>query len=264
MRLEASFPLVQQSKCCGQLRRYGPVVGNGALGVRAKPRYSWLAATATAAIAAFGVSSCSSGQRSTEKQVAAAENDVYEAVVHDIVRTSKESGELVFNQTLLTEFPSAVESRSCQESVRKNVPLEDYTPPYNSLADRVFRFVDRSYDDSYSLRADTIRNFVAKVCKSGRLSQTFHTDLPKTFIAIGSTHFKDLNVNDGSKAFEQLFPRARGIISLSHVGFDSTLREAIVLTSFECGVLCGSGQCYSLRNIRGHWEVVSKWIVWEE
>lgn len=70
-------------------------------------------------------------------------------------------------------------------------------------------------------------------------------------------------MNDESKSFEQLFPGASGIISFSHVGFDSTLHEAIVADSFVCGMLCGSGDRYVLRKIKGQWEVVNKWMVWE-
>jgi hypothetical protein len=58
-----------------------------------------------------------------------------------------------------------------------------------------------------------------------------------------------------------LFPGAPGLISFSHVGFDSTLREATVSTAFVCGRLCGTGSRYVLKKIRGHWEVVNKWVV---
>ena len=162
---------------------------------------------------------------------------------------------------LLTELAHGADAESCEESARKNLRLENNTPPYNSFADKLYRFVNRGYD--YSLRADTIQDFLTKSCTTaGRLSQTFSTDLPKTFVAVRNVHFNDLIVNDGSKSFEQLFPGAVGIISFSRVGFDSTLHEAIVSTSFVCGMLCGSGHRYVLRNVRGHWQVVSRLMVW--
>jgi len=136
--------------------------------------------------------------------------------------------------------------------------------PYNSFADKLYRFVNHGYYD-YSLRADTIQDFLTKSCTTaGRLSQTFHTDLPKTFVPARDVHFDYLVVNDvgPSSRFEQEFPGATGVISFSRVCFDSTVREAIVSTSFVCGMLCGSGHRYVLRKVHRHWQVVNGWMVW--
>jgi hypothetical protein len=127
---------------------------------------------------------------------------------------------------------------------------------------RGYRVLTRSADDR-SLRADAIQDFLEKSRTVGRLPQTFHTDLPRTFIEAESVRFNFWPIEkNGPKSFEQLFPGASGIISFSHVGFDSTLHEAIVSTSFVCGVLCGTGSRYVLRKKSGRWEVVNKLIVW--
>jgi hypothetical protein len=227
--------------------------------LRAKRHYLGFA-VAAAALSVAGFSSCNSSSRSNEQQAAAAENEVYEAVVHDMTKSVK-GHQLVFDDTLLTELEPGADSKSCEESARKNLRLEKNTPPYNSFADKLYRSINHGYD--YSLRADTIQDFLRKSCMTtGPLSQTFNTDLPKTFIPVGHVHFNDLIANDGSKSFEQLFPGAGGIISFSRVGFDSTLHEAIVSTSFVCGMLCGAGQRYVLRKVSGRWQIVSGWTVW--
>jgi hypothetical protein len=196
--------------------------------------------------------------------VASAEDEVYEAVVRDMVRPTDGQAninQLVFDDAVLTDLTTGADTQSCQDNVRKRLRLEgNNMPPFNSLADKVYRILHGG--DDGSLRADTIQAFLEKSCTVGRLSQSFHTDLPKTFTPVGSVHFSDLIVNDGSKSFVQLFPGASGIISFSHVGFDSTLREAIVSVSFVCGGLCGSGHRYVLKKKRGRWEVVSKLMVW--
>lgn len=214
----------------------------------------------SAAVAITVLSLCNSSVRSNEKQVEAAENEVYEAVVHDMASSAKGPSQLVFDDALLTELVPGANMKSCEQSARENLRLENNTPRYNSLADKLYRFVNSGYN--YSISADTIQDFLEKSCMTGRLSQSFQTDLPKTFITARRVHFSDLVVNDGSASFEDLFPGASGIISFSHVGFDSTLHEAIVATSLVCGVLCGSGHRYVLRKTRGHWEVVNKWMVW--
>lgn len=228
--------------------------------MKAKRHYLWVAAAA-AALSVAGFCSCNSLPRSNEKRVADAENAVYETVVHDMMKSATGPSQLVFDDTLLTDLAPGVDAESCEGAARKNLWLENSPPQYNSFADKLYRFVNRSRD--YSLRADTIQDFLQKSCTTaGHLSQAFNTDLPKTFVAVRNVHFDDLIVKDGSKSFEQLFPGAVGIISFSRVGFDSTLHEAIVSTSFVCGMLCGSGHRYLLRNVGGHWQVINRLMLW--
>ena len=186
--------------------------------------------------------SCNSSHRPDEEQVAVAENEVYEVVVRDMVHgmAADRPSKLVFYDTLLAGSVPGADMRSCEQS-------EDSTR--------------KVLDDDGSLRADTIQDFLTNFCMPGPLSQTFQTDLPKTFVAVGSAPI-GLFAKDGSDLFQLRFPGAWGVISLSRVGFDSTLHEAIVSTAFECGTLCGSGHRYVLRKTGTHWEVVNKSLVW--
>lgn len=200
-----------------------------------------------------------------EKAVSAAEDEVYEAVVRDMLAPpGKTIGvtQLVFADTLIIGRVSGPDGESCQESVRKEFSLADDPPPFNSFADKIYRAVTRGGYDR-PLRDETIQAFAERSCSVGHLSQTFHTDLPRTFIASESVYFDGWRVDKSlSKPFEQLFPGAAGILSFSHVGFDPSLNEAIVSSSFVCGGLCGTGQRYILKKRRGRWQVVSSRIVW--
>ncbi len=186
--------------------------------------------------------------------VASAEDEVYEAVVRDMVTSMQQRrsdiNHLVFDDTVVTELRAEEDSQSCKERVRTNLRLES-----SALSDRLYRLLTRSGYDS--LRADTMHNFLEKSCTAGPLSQTFRTDLPRTFVPAGSLRF-----DGGPKSFQELFPGASGIISFSYVGFDSTLREAIVSTAHFCGGLCGTGSRYVLRKRWGRWEAVNKRVVW--
>lgn len=222
-------------------------------------RHCSLSVVSAVAISVF--SSCNTSVRSNKSQVAAAENEIYEAVVHDMTSSVKGPSQLVFDDALLTHLEPGADMKSCEESADAALGLEkNNTPLYNSLADELYRLIKDRYD--YSVKKDTIKDFLEELCTPGHLSRGFHTDLPQTFVTDRSVHFSDLIVKDDSKSFEQLFPGAGGIISFSHVGFDSTLHQAIVATSFICGVLCGSGHVYILQKTRGRWEVVNKWMVW--
>ena len=225
----------------------------------------WIAAAASVAIAITLVCRLSpSKSRPDEKTVSAAEDEVYEAVVRDMITPTHGQAnisQLVFGDAVLTDLTPRADIKSCKESVRKLLSLEASTPPFNSLADKIYRaFTPR---DDGLLRSDTIQDFLEKSCGVGRLSTTFNTDLPRTFIAAESIHFDGWPIEkNGPPSFEQLFPGADGIISFSHVGFDSTLDEAIVSASYVCGGLCGTGWRYLLRKKSGRWEITNKLMVW--
>jgi len=201
-----------------------------------------------------------------EKRVLAAEDEVYEAVVRDMVAPTGHGhapvSELVFDDTVSNYLTPGTDIKSCEERACRYLRLENSKLPYDSFADKIYRALTRSGYDG-SLRADTIQDFLHKSCTVGRLSQTFHTDLPRTFIAVESVSFNDVPIEkNGPPPFKQQYPGAGGIISFSHVVFDPTLHEAIVSVSFVCGGLCGSGNRYVLRKKSGRWEVVNKWMVW--
>ncbi len=236
----------------------------------AKRHYSWVGAAVAAALSITAFPSCNSSHRPNEKQVASAEDEVYEVVVRDIVHdmAADRPRKLVFYGALLTGMGPWGDMKSCEkdeDSARKALEYKKTTPPYNSLVDKLYRFVSRSHvdDDFDPLKAGAAQDFLTKFCKAGRLSQTFHTDLPKTFVAVGIESAPiGFVAKDGTDLFQLKFPGAYGVISLSRVGFDSTLHEAIVSTSYVCGGLCGSGHRYVLRKLQTHWEVVNKVLVW--
>jgi hypothetical protein len=231
--------------------------------------HRWIVPLACAAIAiALLCSFCSfyrSKSRPDERASTAAENEVYEAVVRDMATPTHGQAninQLVFNETVLTDLTTGADLKVCKESVRKQVRLQDNTPPYNSFADKIYRVFTRGWQDG-SPRADTIQDFIQKSCTEGPLSRAFHTDFPRVFINPNLISFGTAPIDrNGRKDFQQTFPGASGIISLSHAGFDLSLREAIISTSFVCGSLCGTGRLYTLRKIWGRWVVTSNRIVW--
>lgn len=226
-----------------------------------------IAAVGCATVAAIRLCGCFlPAARVDAKAVRAAQDEVYEAVVRNMVSPADvRSGvsELVFSDRVSIPPIVSADVRSCEEQAQ--VDLHISPPAYNTLVDKLYRLFTRGYDD-YFVRADTIQDFKKAYCKPGPLPQSFHTDLPRHFIAheakIYMADLVPINKN-GWKPFKQLFPRATGIISFSHVGFDWTLDQAMVFTAVVCGDLCGGGTVYVLRKIHGRWRVVSSGLIWE-
>jgi hypothetical protein len=200
------------------------------------------------------------------KKIAAAQDAVYEAVIRDMVapvQGQTQTTELVFSQRLLTAWRvEGADPKSCTAEVERGSYLHVSGPPFDSIADKMYRLITRGGDD-YSIEADTVRDFAERYCAGGRLSESLHTDLPRKFVAANNVYFEIVpNQKKGTLLFAQRFPGAGGIISFSRVGFNPSLDEAIVASSFVCGGLCGGGSIYVLRKTFRHWRVVNHWETW--
>lgn len=62
--------------------------------------------------------------------------------------------------------------------------------------------------------------------------------------------------------FHQSFPKAAGILSLSLPGYSESGQLAVVQVSYACGLSCGSGEYWILKNIKGKWVVISRSPAW--
>jgi hypothetical protein len=219
---------------------------------RGAMRHHFWIATATFTGAAIALlSSCNSPKsRLDNKAVLANEDEVYEAVVRDIFTPTHGHSnitQLVFDENVLNYLDPGTEINTCEESVRKRLLLEDSTPPFNTLADRLYRVLTRSGNDA-TPRGSTIQDSIEKSCTKGPLSRTFRTDIPRVFINTDSVSFGIVSTHKKHpKDFHETFPGATGVVSLSRVGLDPTLQEAIVSTSFVFGFLCGTDWRYILK-----------------
>jgi hypothetical protein len=226
---------------------------------------SWIAIASVAFSTSLLSCSRSPWLRPNEKTMAAVQDEVYEAVVSDMIAPTKgqtEPTQLVFRDELLSDVRPGGNAQACLEAVRKRERWHSDAPPYNSFADKIYRLITHGWA-SAQLRTATIEDFLEKDCNPGHLSRTFHTGLPKSFVASDNVHFAGWPIQkNGSSSFEKLFPGASGIISLSRAGFDPALDESMVSASFVCGGLCGEGWEYKLKKRRGKWQVVSKRMVW--
>ena len=68
----------------------------------------------------------------------------------------------------------------------------------------------------------------------------------------------DFDAHNDWKDFNQKYPGAGGFISLSRVGLNSRLDEALVFASWTCGPLCGKGEFILLSRTDNGWTVVNR------
>ena len=66
----------------------------------------------------------------------------------------------------------------------------------------------------------------------------------------------------GWQQFYSRFPEAKGLISLSRVGFSSTKAEALVHVSIGCDFTCRNGKLIFLAKRKGRWYIQSRMITY--
>jgi hypothetical protein len=200
----------------------------------------------------------------SEQQIAKAEDEVYEAVVRHML--PKIGGQtpglrLVFeDQVVIDSFPPD-DFRACQED--STGPLRVANDP--SPSDASFEKTDEhAVRDGRVLTPgnDVVQDYIVKRCVGGRLSRSFHTDVPSNFIGDYLATNEKILPSPTYPPYARLFPGAPGLIGFSHVGFNKHLDEAIVFRSYVCGGLCGAGTRFYLKKVGGYWQVVSSRTIW--
>jgi hypothetical protein len=230
-----------------------------------KIEYSWIGIICTAFAACLLSCSRLPWFKPDEKAVAAAQDEVYEAVVHEMITPAQgrtRFKQLVFSHALLSDRSPGTDLEACKQAVGNRERWYSDPPHYDSLADKIYRLVTHGWM-SATVQTATADDFLEKKCSPGHLSRMFRTDLPKSFVASENVYFEGWPIRKkGPPSFERLFPGARGIIWFSRVGFNRTLDEALVYVSFVCGGLCGEGWDYVLKKRRGTWQVVGVRVIW--
>lgn len=69
--------------------------------------------------------------------------------------------------------------------------------------------------------------------------------------------------HDYWKTFSRLYPRARGIATLSRIGYSPDGQEAMAYLGYSCGLLCGHGLAVVLQELNGQWVPVEHMYLWE-
>jgi hypothetical protein len=67
---------------------------------------------------------------------------------------------------------------------------------------------------------------------------------------------------DGWETFNQRFPTAYAIITLSRVGFNEDRSQALIFVAFGCGWLCGEGNYVFLTKKDRAWKIEAKSGTW--
>ena len=126
-------------------------------------------------------------------------------------------------------------------------------------SDEVYQQVEESLSN---LSADTLKDFIARNDSSYPL---------KTSMILGSRYIllslKDkqelFRINQsGWDVFYNRYPEAPGIITLSRVGFNARMDQALVYLGIQSHWLAGSGNYFLFKKIDGDWVIDQQVMTW--
>ena len=115
---------------------------------------------------------------------------------------------------------------------------------YESIAD------DYLYDSASSLDKDTLENFKEANKESEPLDIPLSLNKPYEYVSLPDD-------NKGWTEFYEKYPKAISITSLSKVGFNDDLDQALVYVAYYCGNECGLDSVYFLVRRGDLWKVES-------
>lgn len=124
------------------------------------------------------------------------------------------------------------------------VCIEDQDKLRGSIIDKYNSLHLNSFN---SLQKSTRENFLGQSANCGRFNQKFD---------ISNEHFF---VKDAS----EISSVSRSLISLSNIGFNMQITQAVLYVGRWCGPKCGEGNYYLLNKIDGKWlitEEINSWV----
>jgi hypothetical protein len=119
-------------------------------------------------------------------------------------------------------------------------------------------------DGMRPLKKETIENLRARFEECSPFSREF--DIPVTFALVQKSELEEIFPENDSRHwwsnFAAKYPGATGFITLSQIGFDKDMSQALVYTGSTSADTCGSGGLVYLTNDHGIWKVRKFLVLW--
>jgi hypothetical protein len=132
--------------------------------------------------------------------------------------------------------------------------INEMPSPWITPVDAQADFYEKIKEDSPALLTETVDDLRAKNKESFKLTRNFNIKPQYVLVSEQDLSF-DAKAGDWWKTFHDKYPKARGIMTFSRVGFNSNKTQALVYRANHCGGLCGGGNYYLLRKKNGVWVI---------
>lgn len=112
-----------------------------------------------------------------------------------------------------------------------------------------------------SASKETLNSFVDRNKEHTQLSPDMQLDVEYVLLSADEQQ-SIFTQGDGWKTFYEKYPGSGGYTSLSRVGFNDTLDQALVYIGNMAGPLMGAGFYYLLEKKNGEWQILEQVMAW--
>jgi hypothetical protein len=164
---------------------------------------------------------------------------------------------------------SAVISKNYINYIKKTVRLVVVTTPTccevtDEMKDRVPLYFGQFPPPAPRPSQETLDNYAERNRKTFVLHKSFKLPVKYRIVPYKRIErlFDMIELEEDWKAFYRMFPQSNGYMTLSRVGFNRAMDEALVSRGWMCGSLCGEGRYVLLRKKDGRWRVETDVMIW--
>ena len=143
-----------------------------------------------------------------------------------------------------------------------NLVIMDTTATSPGGVDNTAVTLDKMLQDMRGLEQMTADNFAARNTSASPFRGDLNLGNPYTVLSQAQMNLFFSQNQDGWQAFYGQYPGAAGITTLSRVGFNNTLSQALVYVGTMSHYLAGAGYFVLLKKVNGTWVVDQKVMTW--
>lgn len=108
------------------------------------------------------------------------------------------------------------------------------------------------------LGKDTVFNFVVRNEKQYAIRRAFTLGVPYDLIQA-----KKMQEHQDWVAFNKKYPKARGVLTLSRVGFNAQKTQAMLVIAYQIYAGVGEEFAVALKKVRGTWKIQQKYSMFK-
>lgn len=147
----------------------------------------------------------------------------------------------------------------------KAVIIVDQTFGYPSTGEKELfpQFESSLRERMPELSQTTFTDYLSKIRATRNLESLFNLKVKTVLISQKEVEsvFSEHSMDGWGLIFEK-YPESEGLITLSAVGFNPEMTQALVHVGIGCGGLCGVGSFFLLHKDNGLWKVQKKIMTW--
>jgi phage pi2 protein 07 len=158
-------------------------------------------------------------------------------------------------------YDTLIKQRYVRDQVEQIV-IKDQTSLDNFNDDELERILQQVTLKLIALQKTTFNDFQAKNKEPHRLDESFN--LSVNYVLISKAEEDELLYQraDGWVAFYKKYPKSQGVMTLSRVGFNPEMNQALVYVGNQSGPKTGAGYYMLLARENGNWVIKDRYGAW--